>query len=138
MDLPRKETLLDRTTFNWLAEELLDRHINYVPRPICETYNIPRKDIRTGIICLNCGATKMVKIKRSWHCRSCGCLDHKAHERGVREVSYNRTGMTNKDYREFLEVNMNIASRILCSINLSSIGSCRYRKYTLYFYKNDL
>ncbi|GIN92317.1 hypothetical protein J22TS1_33680 [Siminovitchia terrae] len=139
MELPRKETLLDQKTFNWLAEEFLDRHINYIPRPVCETYNIPRKDIRTGVICLNCGVIGMVKIKRSWRCRSCGFLDHRAHERGVREwfLIMGRE-MTNKDCREFLRVDMNIASRILCSMDLNSIGSCRYRRYTLDFHKKDL
>ncbi|GIN20640.1 hypothetical protein J1TS3_17740 [Siminovitchia fordii] len=42
--------------------------------------------------------------------------------------------MTNKDCREFLGVDMNIASRILNSMDLNRTGSCRYRRYTLDFH----
>ncbi|WP_261369568.1 nuclease-related domain-containing protein [Siminovitchia fortis] len=136
--LPRKQAILDSKTFRWLTAKLLNSHINYIPRPVCDIYNIPPRDIQTGVICSHCDAIGMVKIKRSWRCRSCGSLDHKAHERGVREwfLIMGRE-MTNKDCREFLRVDMNTASRILCSMDLNSIGSCRYRKYTINFHKKD-
>ncbi|WP_164525632.1 nuclease-related domain-containing protein [Siminovitchia acidinfaciens] len=104
-DLPRKKPILDYRTFNWLSEKLVASHHNYIPRPVCDIYNIPRRDIRTGVICPGCGAIGMMKIARSWRCRSCGCLDHKAHERSVRDwfLIMGRE-MTNRDCREFLRV----------------------------------
>ncbi|MFD1708868.1 nuclease-related domain-containing protein [Siminovitchia sediminis] len=134
--LPRRKTLLDPHTFNQLADILLTSHVPYIPRPVCEIYNIPRQDIRTGVICLRCGVIGMVKIKRSWRCASCGLLDHKAHERTVREwfLIMGRE-MTNRDCRKFLRVDMKTASRILRSMNLETIGSCRYRRYIMDLHK---
>lgn len=46
-NLPREKTVLDQHTFKWLTEELLSSHVNFIPRPVCETYDIPRNAIRT-------------------------------------------------------------------------------------------
>lgn len=135
-DLPRKHPSLDYRTLNWLGEKLVASHNNYIPRPVCDIYNIPRRDIRTGVICSSCGAIGMVKITRSWRCTSCGRLDHKAHERSVWEwfLIMGRE-MTNRDCREFLHVDQKAASRILQGMNLSSSGAFRYRKYSFNFHK---
>ncbi|VEF49841.1 NERD domain-containing protein [Bacillus freudenreichii] len=138
-DLPRQKPILDYRTFNWLSEKLVASHHNYIPRPVCDIYNIPRRDIRTGVICPGCGAIGMMKIARSWRCRSCGCLDHKAHERSVRDwfLIMGRE-MTNRDCREFLRVDSATAYRVLKSMGLKSIGSCRYRRYSFNFFDKSL
>ncbi|VEF48625.1 nerd domain-containing protein [Bacillus freudenreichii] len=137
-DLPRKQPILDYRTFNWLGKKLVATHHYYIPRPVCDSYHIRRRDIRTGVICPSCSAIGMVKISRSWRCNSCKCLDHKAHERGIRDwfLIMGRE-MTNRNCRDFLKVDSDTAYRVLKSMGLKSIGSCRYRRYSFNFFENS-
>lgn len=132
--LPREKAVLDNKTFKWLTEELLGSHINYIPRPVCEMYDIPRTAIRTGVICVGCGSIGMLKIKRSWRCKRWGRLNHKAHERAVREwfLIIGRE-MTNRDCREFLHVDSDTAYRIINSMRLTPSGTYKNRSYRMNF-----
>lgn len=134
-ELPRKHPNLDNLTFNRLGATLVKSHKNYIPKPICVNYNISRQDIRTGVLCSGCGAIGMVKISRSWRCSSCGHLDHKAHERGIRDwfLIIGRE-MTNRDCREFLRVDSDSAYRILKSMGLTHSGTYKDRVYFYNFH----
>ncbi|WP_274855149.1 nuclease-related domain-containing protein [Bacillus methanolicus] len=66
-----KPSKLKKDSFNWLSTEIMSSHRNYIPPPICETYHIPRSDIRTGVACEFCGNLGMIKVLRNWRCSSC-------------------------------------------------------------------
>lgn len=83
--LPQKPIRLDENKLNWIANKLLINHQNYVPRPICDMYEIPRYDIQTGVRCMSCGQLNMINIVRSWHCKKCGFNDHLAHQQAIKE-----------------------------------------------------
>jgi len=134
-NIPRQQPKLDLDTFNLLSTELLNSHQMYIPKPICESYHIPFGDFKTGVRCLMCGRSGMVKTPRTWVCTFCDWHDHKAHIRTLREwfLIFKRS-ITNKECREFLHVDdIYTASRILNSMNLTSEGRFRYRSYTMDF-----
>lgn len=136
--LPQKQTKLDNETFNWLTSELLNNHIRYIPDPICETYKIPKHEIRTGVSCEKCGFIGMEKTTRSWHCPKCKISNPLAFQKTIREWFLLFGGnMTNTDCREFLHVDsIYAASRILKSMNLRSNGTYKNRSYTIDWEKN--
>ena len=134
-NIPRQEQKLDLDTFNWLSAELLNSHQMYIPKPICESYQIPFGDFKSGIRCLICGRIGMVKGPRTWVCPFCSARDHLAHERTLREwFLIHKRSITNRECREFLGVeDIYTANRILTSMNLQSEGKYRYRSYTMDF-----
>jgi hypothetical protein len=134
--LPQDQIRLDIDTFNWLSNELVNNHQFYIPSPICDIYNIPRKDVCPGVICRTCGQIGMVKTIRSWYCPNCDNHDHLAFQDAIKDwfLIMGRR-MTNTDCREFLHVDMKTATRILASMDLESEGACRNRSYAIDFEK---
>lgn len=132
--IPQDQIRLEIDTFNWLSNELVNSHVFYIPAPICETFNIPKSDIRTGVICKSCGHIGMQKTIRSWYCPNCETLDHQAFQHAIKEwfLIMGRK-MTNSDCREFLHVNRKTATRILTGMNLKSEGACKSRYYMMDF-----
>jgi hypothetical protein len=124
---------LDTETFQWLSSELLTSHRPFIPNPISEAYNIPLRDFIPGMRCGACGRIGMTKQPRTWYCPFCKATDHLAHEKNLREwfLVFKRT-ITNKECREFFGVDdIQLAKRILGSMNLQSNGTFRNRSYTM-------
>nr|WP_245640415.1 nuclease-related domain-containing protein [Neobacillus massiliamazoniensis] len=46
--IPQQAKKLDQETFHWLSSELLNHHQIFIPKPICETYQIPFSDFQIG------------------------------------------------------------------------------------------
>ncbi|MFB3163711.1 nuclease-related domain-containing protein [Neobacillus sp. 179-J 1A1 HS] len=134
--LPREGKGLDTSTFNWLSSELLRCHQTYIPKPVCESYQIPVSAIKPGVRCVSCGNIGMVKIPRSWHCPVCKVNNHLAHEQTLVEwfLVVKRT-ITNRECREFLGVDIYTANRILNSMNLVCKGTFKDRVYKMDFRK---
>jgi hypothetical protein len=132
--IPQDQIRLDCETFNCLSAELVNNHQFYIPAPICETFHIPRNDIRTGLLCKTCGHLGMKKTIRSWECPQCGWHDHLAHLPALKEwfLILGRK-MTNTDCREFLHVDRKTATRILASMDLLSEGTFKNRIYMMDF-----
>ncbi|MFB3169806.1 nuclease-related domain-containing protein [Neobacillus sp. 179-C4.2 HS] len=132
--LPREGKGLDTSTFNWLSSELLRCHQTYIPKPVCESYQIPVSAIKPGVRCEACGKLGMIKIPRTWHCRFCKVNNHLAHRRALVEwlLVVKRT-ITNGECREFLGVDIHTATRILQSLPLRSNGTFRNKSYLLDF-----
>lgn len=129
--LPQQGKGLDQSTFKWLSSEILRCHQTYIPKPVCESYQIPASDIQQGVRCDSCGKLGMIKVPRTWHCRFCGVNNHLAHQKALIEwfLVVKRT-ITNGECREFLGVNDKFtAHRILQSMNLKSRGTYRDRIY---------
>ncbi|PLS03427.1 hypothetical protein CVD27_14810 [Neobacillus cucumis] len=132
--IPRQDRKLDLDTFQWLSNELLHSHQIYIPKPICESYNIPFSDFKPGVRCLVCRRIGMVKTPRTWVCPFCHETDHKAHIRTLREwfLIFKRS-ITNRECREFLGVDgIHTATRILKSMDMRSDGSFRDRSYFMF------
>jgi hypothetical protein len=122
---------LDTSTFNRLSGEILRCHQTYIPKPICESYQVPTSDIQPGVRCEACGKIGMKKLPRTWHCPVCKVNNHLAHRGTLIEwfLVVKRT-ITNRECREFLQINDKFtANRILQSMNLNSRGTYRDRTY---------
>jgi Nuclease-related domain len=134
--IPQQGKKLDTATFNWLSAELLNSHQPFIPKPICEAYNIPFSDIKTGVKCEVCGRIGMIKISRTWHCPNCKENNNKAHIKTLQEYFLLiKRSITNRECRDFLHINdIQTAKRILQSMNLKSEGNYRYRSYILDFH----
>ncbi|MHC0039695.1 nuclease-related domain-containing protein [Pseudoneobacillus sp. C159] len=132
--LPRDQIRLDIESFHWLSNELVTNHQFFIPKPICELYHFPSSDIRPGVICPDCQYIGMIKTKRSWLCPRCDCHNHLAHLPTMKEwfLIMGRK-MTNADCREFLQVDMKTATRILSGMDLMSEGGKKNRYYMMNF-----
>jgi hypothetical protein len=134
--LPQQGKRLETSTFNWLSAELLRCHQTYIPKPVCESYQIPTCDVQPGVRCVTCGKIGMSKLPRTWHCPFCNVNDHLAHQPTLVEwfLVVKRT-ITNRECREFLGVDIHTAKRILLSMDLISCGTFRDRSYRMDFSK---
>lgn len=134
--LPQQGERLDTSTFNKLSGDLLRSHQTYIPKPVCESYQIPEGAIQPGVRCVACGKIGMIKLPRTWHCPSCKVNDHLAHQGTLDEwfLVVKRT-ITNRECREFLGVDIHTATRILQSLPLQTKGTFRNRSYFMDFKK---
>ncbi|CAH2714732.1 hypothetical protein BACCIP111895_01908 [Neobacillus rhizosphaerae] len=133
--IPQKAKKLDNETFNWLSAELLNSHQRFIPKPICETYDLPFGDFQTGVRCDGCGRLGMIKIVRTWVCPFCQATDRLAHQKTLLEwfLVFKRT-ITNSECREFLHIDdIQVAKRILQSMNWQCQGTFRNRTYLMDF-----
>lgn len=131
--IPQQAKKLDSVTFEWLSAELLKSHRRFIPKPICETYQIPFGDIRPGVICRVCDRIGMVKHRRTWFCPHCGAVDPIAHVRTLQEwfLLFKRE-ITNRECREFLGIDdIDTAKRVLLNMNMARKGAFRYRTYIM-------
>lgn len=130
--LPSGPPLLDEKTFSTLLSDLRKSHRQYIPPAVCSTYSISRSDIRTGVICPDCGVFGMEKYTGGWRCLSCGKTSRKAHEQAMRDWFLLFGGeMRNKDCRAFLHIDrQQTAHRLLVSMELKAKGTYRDRAYT--------
>jgi hypothetical protein len=131
--IPQQSKGLDFETFNWLSAELLKSHQPFIPKPICEAYSVPFGDFRPGVRCEACGRFGMIKLPRTWHCPFCKVNDHLAHIPTLRDwfLIFKRS-ITNKEFREFLGVDIHTATRILQSMNMEIKGTYKDRTYHLF------
>jgi hypothetical protein len=134
--LPQEGKGLDTSTFNSLSSDLLKSHRTFIPKPVCESYQIPLRDVQPGVRCVSCGKIGMTKIPRSWHCPFCKVNDHLAHRGTLVEwfLVVKRT-ITNRECREFLGVDIHTAKRILLSMGLISCGTYKNSSYRMDFTK---
>ncbi|MCM3694055.1 nuclease-related domain-containing protein [Neobacillus niacini] len=134
--LPQEGKGLDNAAFHRLSKELLTSHQTYIPKPICESYQIPVGDVLPGVRCVNCGKIGMIKLPRTWHCPSCKVNNHLAHQGTLVEwfLVVKRT-ITNSECREFLGVDIYTANRILNGMNLIGSGTYKDRMYKMDFRK---
>jgi hypothetical protein len=136
--IPRQASKkLNLETFEWLSSEILTSHQMFVPKPICESYEIPFSKFQKGVRCEACGRIGMIKLPRTWHCPHCKTNDNKAHIKNLREwfLIFSRT-ITNRQCRDFLQIDDKyLANRILTSMDLDSEGTFKDRVYTMNFRK---
>ncbi|MBW8350665.1 NERD domain-containing protein [Bacillus sp. IITD106] len=130
--LPQK---IDVKTLDFLTSQLLESHQPYIPKPICEKYDIPKHDFKTGVACPSCGFLGMIKYKKGWVCPYCKITNRSAHIKAIRDwFLLFGDKMTNKDCREFLHLEKpQTATRILQNMNLTSEGTYRNRTYKMNF-----
>jgi Nuclease-related domain len=134
--LSQQGTKLDTATFNRLSSDLLKSHRTFIPKPVCESYQIELNHIKPGVRCGTCGKIGMIKLPRTWHCQICKVNDHMAHRGSLAEwfLVVKRT-ITNRECREFLGIDIHTAKRILLSMDLISCGTYKNRSYRMDFTK---
>lgn len=126
--------LLDEKSFSLVIQALIKSNTEYIPRPICSIYSIPKNDIFTGVACPSCNFLGMTKYRGGWRCLSCPLKSRDAHLQAIRDWFLLFGGkMANKDCREFLEIpKRQTATRILQSMELQSEGEKRNRTYSMF------
>ncbi|MEH7011122.1 nuclease-related domain-containing protein [Neobacillus niacini] len=137
--LPQQGTRLDYSSFNRLSSGLLKSHQIYIPKPVCESYQIPLIHIKPGVRCETCGKLGMIKVPRTWHCPFCKVNNHLAHQGTLVEwFLVVKKSITNTECRDFLHVDIHTATRILQNMQLQSKGTFRNRTYFMDFRKLPL
>lgn len=134
--LSQQGTKLNLEKFNSLSADLLKSHRTFIPKPVCESYQIGLNHIKPGVRCVTCGKLGMIKLPRTWHCPICKVNDHLAHQGTLAEwfLVVKRT-ITNRECREFLGVDIHTATRILNSMPLKYKGTFRNRIYFIDFHE---
>lgn len=112
---------------------LQDNSIPWHRFPLCDYYNIPRQFIRSGVECQYCGTIPMIRINRTWKCRSCGVTDINAHIKALRDYYVLISNfITSRDAMIFLGLrNRFEAIRILNANSIRRIGQSKTSKYEL-------
>ncbi|MDQ0200968.1 nuclease-related domain-containing protein [Neobacillus ginsengisoli] len=131
--IPQQGKKLDKETFDWVSADLVKSHQIFIPKPICETYDIPFSEFKTGVRCEACGRIRMVKLPRTWYCPHCKVTNSQAHFKTLREwfLIFKRN-ITNRECRDFLQINdIQVAKRILQMMNWQSQGTFRNRLYIM-------
>ncbi|WP_251551695.1 nuclease-related domain-containing protein [Neobacillus muris] len=131
--IPQQTKKLDLETFTWLSDELLHSHRPYIPRPISESYGVSGRAFRPGVRCFHCGRIGMIKLPRTWHCPFCLVNDRLAHEKNLLDwFLLMKRDITNRECREFLGIeDIQVAKRVLQSMNWQTEGKFRYLKYLM-------
>jgi hypothetical protein len=107
--------------------------IPYQQLPLCITYHINPKELKTGVFCTQCRFWSMQRIRKNWNCASCKHRDSQAHHSAIREYfSIVGTRLGNQDFRWFCNIDsIHTASRLLAESGLPSTGAKKNRKYFL-------
>jgi Nuclease-related domain len=131
-DRSYKNEILDQKQVKNLNNTLLKEDIPYTPN-LLEKYNIPEKNIITGVKCPKCFSAPMIPLKGTWKCPHCRTCSKYAHIDAINDylLLINST-ISNRVLREFLHVpSRQKATRILASLNLSNTGSNKNRLFHL-------
>lgn len=128
------QPVLEVHELDGLARQVLAAHQPYVQRPLCTMYpQVSRADIRTGVICPDCGGIGMRWRDRAWHC-GCECVSRSAHIEALRDWFFIfGGGLTNEECRRFLGVDdRHAARRMMKSAGLIERGKGRWKTYHQY------
>ena len=128
--LPRPRTFTDPHK----VEAIIQKQSNPWQRfPLCEYYKVDPRFIKTGVECRACGTLPMIRINRTWQCKSCGVTDRTAHVQALRDyyMLINKY-ITTQQAMHFLHLrNRYEAIRILKSVSIQRIGQAKSSKYEL-------
>nr|WP_269431552.1 nuclease-related domain-containing protein [Bacillus sp. SA1-12] len=107
-------------------------------QPVLEQYEIHYDELQKGIFCPSCEHCPMVREYGKWHCKHCSHQGKNFHLDALRDYYYLfGSEITNKMARDFLQISSPyLASRLLHSMNLKSIGVTKDKIYYLSFEKN--
>jgi ssDNA-binding Zn-finger/Zn-ribbon topoisomerase 1 len=122
--------ILSRKTLKKLCKLLLKNHTP-LTIDILSIYQIPYKDIITGVQCPECHFIPLKKSRNGWPCPSCKMISKDAHIQAVEDyfLLISPT-ITNKQCKDFLNLNSHdTAYRILTSMNLPHNGKTKGRVY---------
>ena len=122
---------LNTAALSEVATMLVDAHSEYNPFPICPSYGINPKFIKTGVFCQVCGMVEMRRISRGWACVLCGYFSKDAHHQAIIDWFMLIGGtLTNRECRQFLHItDASVARRLLKGMKVSSQGANRGRIY---------
>ena len=132
--LRKMETVIpsqNSTFFSEVAKMLVDSHSEYNPFPICPSYGINPRFIKTGVLCKVCETVEMKRISRGWACELCRSFSNNAHHQAIIDRFMLIGGtMSNRECRQFLHLtDTSVARRLLKGMEISSKGANRGRVY---------
>jgi hypothetical protein len=131
VDKSFEKEVLNAKDIRKLSKLLLKNHTPEEFNPL-KRYGISREEISTGIRCLNCKSSPMIRQKRTWFCPKCGWKDRNAHISALEDYFHLMgSTITNKQFREFVHLESeSIAKRLLGAQNLSILGLNKGRVYS--------
>ncbi|MBW8350679.1 NERD domain-containing protein [Bacillus sp. IITD106] len=126
--------ILDKKDFQKITRLLLKLHTPAWPN-VMERFQISEDELLRGMYCKVCKSLSVKRIKRFWRCAVCKSTIHHAHIDALIDYLFLvDSNITNKGFRHFVGINsVDMASKILISLNLPYIGERRHRKYKLHF-----
>lgn len=132
-NLQNHSPALTDSQMDLLKNLILKRDSPFTYFPLTKHFYIDSSDVLRGVGCPNCGQIGMQKVQKKWYCSNCHLRDSKAYIHSVRTYFLLcNTYITNKDCREFLQLNSrDEAKRILSNSNLVKIGKLKSTRYTM-------
>ncbi|MCE7791163.1 NERD domain-containing protein [Salipaludibacillus sp. CUR1] len=122
---------LEQHQLSDLSIRLMEDHQDEIAPPL-EYYGLSKYDIANGVVCPSCGCLPMSRLNRQWQCNSCHMTCKEAHVQALKDyvLLFGRYA-TNKQIRNFLQVDRYLAKRLMQKMNCQSSGIKKGVKYDL-------
>jgi len=127
-DLNELPDVITPSTFKRLTKALASRTIDFIPKPLAETYSLDLNDVQTGLLCPKCH----FKCTTQSHCPNCNISRKVLQKQAIEDWFYLcKNTISNKECVNFLELkDKYAASYLLKKLNLNSINHNKSRHYT--------
>ncbi len=139
--LPLKITELEKTTISEIAPEhelkkitrKILKHHTPLETSVLAKYKISEDDLMQGVFCPYCETVRISRANGKWYCARCDKYSKDAHTQAIRDYFFLFGNIiTNQKLRHFLQIESpSLATRILQSLELNSIGSKKGKYYIL-------
>lgn len=120
--------VVSTSTFKRFVKALTSRSIDFIPKPLAETYSLDWNAIQTGLLCPKCH----FKCTTQTHCPSCNIPRKVLQIQAIEDWFYLcKDTISNKECVDFLQLkDKYAASYLLKTLKLSSINNNKSRHYT--------
>lgn len=77
---------LSKDQFRRLTQNILQRNIRFVEKPLCEKFDINLNELKKGILCSLCGGQLIRLTERKWICSTCSKQDNDPIPRNIEDL----------------------------------------------------
>lgn len=127
-----KTIFLQEGEIKKLTRLILKQHTPHYSS-ILKKFQIAETELLKGVKCPKCGDLPLLRIHSNWYCKQCHSKHKDAHLQSLQEYYLlMNSSITSSKLREFINISSYpFATRILKSLNLSSLGRTKGRVYQL-------
>jgi hypothetical protein len=124
------ETLISPQMHRKLTQLFLQEHSSEIPHILSE-FEISPSELILTIQCPHCHSCDIQRKYGTWYCPSCRTSYKDAHKAALLDYLLLHHTITNKECREIFEIEIDLAKRLLKSMNLPYQGTTKDRVYEL-------
>lgn len=137
--LPVTQEILKKPEIHSLARKIKNNHKEFIPFPMIKRYNIPPRNIKTGVFCPACSNLHMKWERKKWNCLHCGYTGRNEHEAALKDWSMLiKNNITNREFCYFTRLeSRHIAKKILARSPIELKGTGRGSKYEIILEPSD-